>query len=83
MKNIKSISEMIRNCNDDKFEAIRIYEEAIEHAREVNDQGTVNLLIKLIKMEEDRIDWTEKQYAIIKKIGMKNFLINQSESMLN
>jgi len=76
----KTVSEMISNDDDDELEAVRTYNEAIKLAREVDDQGTVDLLTKILKMEEGHVDWAEIQRAQIDQMGMENYLVNQTES---
>jgi bacterioferritin (cytochrome b1) len=39
--------------------------EAIKFAREVDDQGTDDLLTTILKMEEGHVDWAEIQRAQI------------------
>jgi bacterioferritin len=73
----KTVMEMIHNDDEDEHDAFRAYNEAILLAREVKDQGTVDLLTKILKMEEGHIDWAEKQLAQIEQMGMENYLNNQ------
>ena len=76
----KTVSEMIKNDGDDELEVVGDYNKAITLAHEVNDQGSVDLMIKILKMEEGHVDWAEMQNAQIKQMGMENYLANQSES---
>ena len=76
----KTVSDMINNDKDDELGALRSYNEAIKLAREVDDQGTVDLLTKILKMEEGHVDWAEMQQAQIKQMGLENYLINQTEN---
>jgi bacterioferritin len=57
----KTVSEMISYDYDDELKVVRDYNEAIKLAHEVDDQGSVDLLIKILKMEEGQIDWAEIQ----------------------
>jgi bacterioferritin len=79
MKIGKTVSEMINNDNGDELGAVRSYNEAIKLARAVDDQGTIDLLTKILKMEEGHVDWAEIQRAQIKQMGMENYLVNQTE----
>jgi bacterioferritin len=74
----KTVSEMINNDNDDELDAVHSYNEAINLARSVDDQGTVDLLSKILKMEEGHVDWAEIQRAQIDQMGMENYLVNQT-----
>ncbi|MGD0591970.1 MAG: bacterioferritin [Bacteroidota bacterium] len=75
----KTVSEMINNDDKDELDAVRSYNEAIKLARSVDDQGTVDLLSKILKMEEGHVDWADIQRAQIEQMGMENYLVNQTE----
>jgi bacterioferritin len=75
----KTVSEMIKNDGDDELEVVGDYNNAIKLAHEVDDQGTVDLLIKILKMEEGHVDWAEIQRAQIDQMGMENYLSSQTE----
>ena len=75
----KSVSEMISNDDKDELNAVHDYNEAIKLAHEVGDEGTVDLLTKILKMEEGHVDWAEIQHAQIEQMGMENYLTNQAE----
>ena len=74
----KTVSEMISNDNGDELDAIHAYNDAIKLAREVDDQGTVDLLTKILKMEEGHVDWAETQRTQIEQMGVENYLVNQA-----
>jgi len=74
----KTVSEMISNDNDDEHDAVRTYNAAIKLAHEVGDEGTVDLLTKILKMEEGHVDWAEIQNEQIKQMGLENYLATQS-----
>src|SRR5664280_34367 len=80
MKIGKTVSEIIGNDNDVELNVVKEYNDAIKLAREVDDQGSVDLLTKILKMEEDHVDWAEMQQAQIDQMGMENYLVNQTES---
>ena len=74
----KTVSEMISNDNGDELDAVHAYNNAIKMARKVDDQGTVDLLTKILKMEEGHIDWAEIQRAQIEQMGLENYLTSQT-----
>ena len=76
----KTVLEIISNDNDDELENVHAYNEGIKLALEVKDQGSVDLLTKILKMEEGHVDWAEMQRAQIDQMGMENYLVNQTES---
>ncbi len=75
----KTVLEIINNDYASELHAVQAYNNAINLAREVEDQGTVDLLTKILKMEEGHIDWAEIQLAQIEQMSMVNYLINQAE----
>jgi len=77
----KTVSEMISNDNKDEHDAVRTYNDAIKLAHEVGDEGTVDLLTNILKMEEGHVDWAEIQNEQIKQMGLENYLATQSESV--
>ena len=74
----KTVSEMISYDHDDELKVVRDYNEAIELGREVKDQGSVDLLTKILKMEEGHVDWAEIQRSQIEQMGMENYLVTQA-----
>ncbi len=74
----KTVSAMISNDNDDELAAVRSYNEAIKLARTLDDQGSVDLLSRILKMEEGHVDWAETQRAQIDQMGMENYLASQT-----
>jgi bacterioferritin len=76
----KTVKEMISNDDQDELEAIHAYNKAIKLAQEVGDQGSVDLLTKILKMEEGHVDWAEMQRAQIEQMGLENYLAGQNGS---
>ena len=65
MKIGKTVSEIISNDNDVELNVVKEYNGAIKLAPEVDDKGSVDLLTKILKMEEEHMDWAELQRAQI------------------
>ena len=76
----KTVMEMIKNDNGDELDAVKAYNSAIKLSREVDDQGSVELLTKILKMEEGHVDWAEIQRAQIDQMGIENYLVNQTST---
>ena len=81
MKIGTSVLEMVTNDQDAELAAVRAYNNAIALAHEVSDQASVDLLIRILKMEEGHVDWAEIQRAQIEQMGLENYLTNQTESV--
>ena len=78
MKIGKTVSEIISNDDETELKVVSEYNIAIKLAREVDDQGTVDLLTKILKMEEGHVDWAEMQNAQIEQLGLENYLTTQN-----
>ena len=76
----KTVSEIISNNDNTELDVVSSYNDAIKLAREVDDQGTLELLTKILIMEEGHVDWAEKQQAQIDQMGIENYLVSQTES---
>jgi bacterioferritin len=74
----KTVPEMISNDDKDELHAVHAYNEAIKLAWEVDDQGSVDLFTKILKMEEGHVDWVEMQGAQIEQMGIENYLGSQA-----
>lgn len=73
----KTVADMVANDEASELGAINAYNKAIALAHELKDQGTVDLLIEILKMEEDHIDWAEIQRSQIEQMGLANYLTTQ------
>jgi len=73
----KDVPAMIGTDQSDELGAVKSYNAAISLAREAKDQATVDLLAKIVKMEEGHEDWAEVQRDQIAQMGLQNYLANQ------
>ncbi len=73
-----TVLEIITGDQDAELSAVRAYNDAIALAHEVGDQASVDLLTRILKMEEDHVDWAEMQRAQIEQMGLENYLTNQT-----
>ena len=73
----KTVPEMIAYDKEAELAAVHAYNNAARLAHEVDDQATVDLLIKNLKMEEDHEDWGEIQESQIEQMGLQDYLSNQ------
>jgi len=77
----KTVSELMGK--NSKPESFRMHNKAIEIAEEDDDNATADLLKRLLKMEENHIDWVELQREQIEHNGLDRYLLTQTESILN
>jgi bacterioferritin len=78
MKIGKDVTQMVAFDEEAELGAVRAYNAAIRVAREAEDQATADLLTKILKMEEEHVDWAEVQRAQIEQMGLQVYLANQS-----
>lgn len=74
----KDVPAIIGNDAESEIEGIRAYNLAVAMAHEVDDQVSVDLLTRILKMEEGHIDWAEQQQAQIEQMGLQNYLADQT-----
>jgi bacterioferritin len=79
MKIGSSVLDMVTNDQEAEIGAVKAYNDAIALAHEVGDQATVDLLIRILNMEEGHEDWAERQRDQIEQMGLQNYLTNQTE----
>ncbi|MGA8645982.1 MAG: bacterioferritin, partial [Candidatus Sulfotelmatobacter sp.] len=54
--------------------AVKQYNSAVQIATQEKDNGSRDLLVKLLKDEEDHVDWLEAQLHQIKEVGYERYL---------
>jgi bacterioferritin len=59
--------------------AVAMYNKAIQVSREAMDDASRELFAKLLKDEEEHVDWLEAQTHMIKEMGYERYLSNQAE----
>ena len=78
----KTVFEMVSNFQDAEAAGLKAYNAAIKIAHEFSDDGSVELLDKILTMEEGHIDWVAFQRSQIEQMGL-DYLVNQSEAFAN
>jgi bacterioferritin len=59
--------------------AVAMYNNAIKFSRDAGDDTSRDLFSKLLRDEEQHVDWLEAQLHQIKEIGYERYLSNQTE----
>jgi bacterioferritin len=62
-----------------EYNAVAMYNKSIQVAREAGDDQSRELFSKLLKDEEEHVDWLEAQLHQIQEIGYERYLSNQTE----
>jgi bacterioferritin len=79
MKIGSNVEQIVANDAEAEVDAVRAYNEAIQVARAAKDQATVDLLSKILGMEEAHVDWAEVQRDQIAQMSIHNYLVMQTE----
>lgn len=74
----KSVKEQLENDLKLEVDAVGMYNEAIQIAVDNKDNGSRDLFVKLLKDEEEHVDWLEAQLHKIKEIGYERYLMTQT-----
>ena len=75
----KSVKDMVLNDYRSEVDAVKQYNAGIRLAVEAADNGTRDLLTKILKDEEAHVDWAEVQRDQIQQMGLENYLSKQVE----
>jgi bacterioferritin len=73
-----NVREMIENDLALELGAVEQYNTAVQIATQEKDNGSRDLLVKLLKDEEEHVDWLEAQVHQIKEMGYERYLSLQS-----
>ena len=71
------IERQLRNDLDAEAAAVKSYNDGVQLAVEVGDNGTRDLLESILKDEEEHLDWLEMQLDQIDQMGLQNYLVEQ------
>ena len=65
--------------NDLKLElsGVKAYNEGVELCARVKDNGTRELMERILIESEEHVDWLETQLDLIKQVGLQNYLQSQ------
>ena len=69
-----TVEEMVVADEDAELGAIKAYNATIAAAVTHGDNGTRELVAKILLDEERHVDWAEMQRELIKQIGLQNYL---------
>ncbi len=65
--------------NDLKLETsgVKAYNDGIELAARLKDNGTRELMERILTESEEHVDWLETQLSLIEEVGLQNYLQSQ------
>jgi bacterioferritin len=73
----QNVKEQIQSDLKLEIEAVTLYNRAIRTAREEGDNASRELFERLLKDEEEHVDWLEAQLHQIGEIGYERYLSQQ------
>ena len=73
----QTVPEMLRNDYAVEGVAIPLLNKGIQLCREAGDNGSEDLLTKILVAEEEHADWLEAQFDLMKQVGEPNYLAQQ------
>ena len=73
-----NVKEMVEGDLKLEIEAVAMYNEAIHIAVENKDNGSRDLFVRLLKDEEEHVDWLEAQLHQIREMGYERYLPMQT-----
>jgi bacterioferritin len=74
-----SVKEQLEADLQLEVNAVAMYNKAIQISRDAGDDTSRDLFSKLLRDEEEHVDWLEAQLHQIKEIGYERYLSNQTE----
>ena len=72
-----NVRDMIESDLALEISAVKQYNAAVQIATEQKDNGSRDLLVTLLKDEEDHVDWLEAQMHQIQELGYERYLTMQ------
>lgn len=73
-----SVKDMIQADLELEISAVGQYNNAVQIATELKDNGSRDLLVQLLKDEEGHVDWLEAQVHQMKEMGYERYLTMQT-----
>jgi bacterioferritin len=71
----KSVEEIILNDYEAEVQAVRDYNETMNLAQSLGDNGTRDLIGEILKDEEGHVDWLEEQRDLLGQMGLPTYLL--------
>ena len=72
-----TVKQQLENDLQLELSAVEQYNTAVKIATEELDNGSRDLLVQLLKDEEDHVDWLEAQLHMISELGYERYLTMQ------
>ena len=73
----QTVHEILKNDYALEMAAIPLLNEGMKWCRDASDNGSEDLLRRILKAEEEHVDWLEAQFDLIQQVGEQNYLAQQ------
>jgi bacterioferritin len=73
----ETVAEQLKLDHGLEVDAVNRLNKTIVQAVDVGDNGSRELLEKILVSEEEHVDWLEAQLELIKQVGEQNYLAQQ------
>jgi len=73
----QAVPEQFKLDLEVEYEAVKRFNDVIEACRAAGDNGTREILERMLREEEAHVDWLETQQETIKQIGVERYLSEQ------
>lgn len=73
----ETVPEQLKLDHALEVDAVARLNKAVALAVEIGDNGSRELLEKILVSEEEHVDWLEAQLELIKQVGVENYLAQQ------
>jgi bacterioferritin len=75
----ETVEEVLKADLDLENEALPLLKDAIAHCEQVRDYVSRDLFTSILDSEEDHIDFLERQFDMIERMGIENYIQLQSK----
>ena len=75
----RNVKEQIQNDLQLEYEAVARLNKGVQICVDANDNGSRELVVKILTDEEHHIDYLEAQLHVIQEVGIENYLAQQIE----
>lgn len=76
----ETVEEVLKADLALEMEALPLLRDAIEHCEKVRDYVSRDLFRRILDSEEEHVDALERQFEMISRMGMENYIQLQSKS---
>lgn len=76
----ESVEEILKADLALEMEAIPLLRDAIAHCENVRDYASRDVFARILESEEEHVDFLEKQFDMIERMGLPNYVQLQSKA---